>query len=83
MKDPTTAKATSRTSFDVSGMGTQHLLRKRKKNDRWWRISDDKVKECKTSDVLSMQKEVYLLFYEMERPTHPSSAPEAGTDAKL
>ncbi|KAL1987921.1 hypothetical protein VTN96DRAFT_1905 [Rasamsonia emersonii] len=73
-----TAKTTSRTSFDVSGMSTQRLLRKRKKNDRWWRISDDKVKECKTSDVLSMQKEVYLLFYEMERPT-PSSAPEAAT----
>jgi ubiquitin carboxyl-terminal hydrolase 16 len=34
-------------------------------SDRWWRISDDKVKESKTSDVLAMQKEVYLLFYEM------------------
>jgi ubiquitin carboxyl-terminal hydrolase 16 len=42
--------------------------RKRKSNDRWWRISDDKIKECKTSDVLAMQKEVYLLFYELERP---------------
>ena len=41
---------------------------KRKSNDRWWRISDDKIKECKTSDVLAMQKEVYLLFYELERP---------------
>lgn len=42
--------------------------RKKKSNDRWWRISDDKIKECKTSDVLGMQKEVYLLFYELERP---------------
>ncbi len=42
--------------------------RKRKSNDRWWRISDDKIKECKTSEVLAMQKEVYLLFYELERP---------------
>lgn len=42
--------------------------RKRKSSDRWWRISDDKIKECKTSDVLAMQKEVYLLFYELERP---------------
>lgn len=42
--------------------------RKRKPIDRWWRISDDKIKECKTSDVLAMQKEVYLLFYELERP---------------
>ncbi len=33
--------------------------------DRWWRISDDKIKEGKTSDVLSMQREVYLLFYEV------------------
>jgi ubiquitin carboxyl-terminal hydrolase 16 len=40
-------------------------LRKRKMFDRWWRISDEKVKECKTSDVLGQQREVYLLFYEM------------------
>ncbi|KAK0333979.1 hypothetical protein LTR02_010116 [Friedmanniomyces endolithicus] len=39
--------------------------RKRKVYDRWWRISDEKVKECKTSDVLAQQREVYLLFYEM------------------
>jgi len=39
--------------------------RKRKGHDRWWRISDEKVKECKTSDVLGQQREVYLLFYEM------------------
>lgn len=41
--------------------------RKRKKQDRWWRVSDDKIKEAKTSDVLGMQREVYLLFYELER----------------
>ena len=43
---------------------------KRKKRhvvDRWWRISDDKVKECRTGDVLAMQKEVYMLFYEMDK----------------
>lgn len=34
-------------------------------SDRWWRISDEKVKESKTSEVLGMQKEVYMLFYEM------------------
>ncbi|MCJ1307498.1 hypothetical protein MMC25_001144 [Agyrium rufum] len=39
----------------------------KKSNDRWWRISDEKIKECKTSDVLGMQREVYMLFYEMER----------------
>lgn len=35
--------------------------------DRWWRVSDEKVKEAKTSEVLGMQKEVYLLFYELEK----------------
>jgi ubiquitin carboxyl-terminal hydrolase 16 len=44
------------------------LRRKKKSNDRWWRISDDKIKEARTSDVLAMQREVYLLFYELERP---------------
>ncbi|KAF2872093.1 hypothetical protein BDV95DRAFT_492668 [Massariosphaeria phaeospora] len=44
------------------------LKRKSKRtSDRWWRISDDKIKESKTGDVLGMQKEVYLLFYEMDR----------------
>jgi ubiquitin carboxyl-terminal hydrolase 16 len=41
--------------------------KKRPNNDHWWRISDDKIKECKTGDVLALQKDVYLLFYEMER----------------
>ena len=50
-------------------MGVSSRLRRRRKpNDRWWRISDEKIKECKTSDVLGMQKEVYLLFYEIEKP---------------
>jgi ubiquitin carboxyl-terminal hydrolase 16 len=51
------AKHTSRTSAGK---------RKRNPSDRWWRISDEKIKECKTGDVLSMQKEVYMLFYELE-----------------
>ncbi|RDL42222.1 Cysteine proteinase [Venustampulla echinocandica] len=36
-------------------------------SSRWWRISDEKVKESKTSDVLGMQREVYMLFYELEK----------------
>ncbi|KAI1000029.1 Ubiquitin carboxyl-terminal hydrolase 16 [Podosphaera aphanis] len=40
---------------------------KRKEAGRWWRISDDKTKESKTADVLNMQREVYLLFYELEK----------------
>lgn len=39
----------------------------RKQQARWWRISDEKIKEASTRDVLSMQREVYLLFYEIER----------------
>ncbi|KAM3421281.1 Ubiquitin carboxyl-terminal hydrolase [Cercospora zeina] len=44
------------------------VTKKTKKNagsERWWRISDEKIKESKTSEVLDMQREVYLLFYEM------------------
>ena len=40
---------------------------KQRKQTRWWRISDDKIKEASTRDVLGMQREVYLLFYELER----------------
>ena len=56
-------KDTSRTSLsDV----VRHK-RKKAPSNRWWRISDEKIKEAKTSDVLGMQKEVYMLFYELER----------------
>ncbi|KAF1841995.1 cysteine proteinase [Cucurbitaria berberidis CBS 394.84] len=41
--------------------------RSKKASSRWWRISDDKIKESKTNDVLGMGKEVYLLFYELDR----------------
>lgn len=56
------APSKSASTIDIS-----RFKRKKKPNDRWWRISDDKIKECKTSDVLGMQKDVYLLFYEMEK----------------
>jgi ubiquitin carboxyl-terminal hydrolase 16 len=77
-KSPSTRLGSPKPSQDrpsSSGLSAQRLLRKRKPNERWWRISDEKVKECKTSDVLGMQKEVYLLFYEMEKPS-PTSASE-------
>lgn len=45
--------------------GAMNRVRRKKGPDRWWRISDEKIKESKTSDVLGMQREVYLLFYEM------------------
>lgn len=61
-------RARSQTSPQIGphASAATRLRRKRKANDRWWRISDEKVKECKTSDVLGMQKEVYLLFYELD-----------------
>ena len=51
-----------RSSIDIT-----RLRRKKKVSERWWRISDDKIKECSTGDVLAMQKDVYMLFYEMDR----------------
>jgi len=54
-----------RRNQSVISKAADTITRKRKPQDRWWRISDDKVKESKTSDVLGMQKEVYLLFYEL------------------
>ena len=60
---PSIASASKPTSM----LDVNRLKRKKRPADRWWRISDDKIKECKTSDVLAMQKEVYMLFYEMEK----------------
>lgn len=54
-----------------SSLDASRFRRKKKTNDLWWRISDDKIKECKTSEVLSLQKDVYLLFYEMTRDDEP------------
>ncbi|KAK2010669.1 ubiquitin carboxyl-terminal hydrolase [Colletotrichum eremochloae] len=48
-----------------------HRSRKKQPADRWWRISDEKVREAKTSEVLDLRREVYLLFYELERGDGP------------
>ncbi|KAK0115316.1 hypothetical protein ONS96_013775 [Cadophora gregata f. sp. sojae] len=63
---PTPQENGSRTEENSDAAAAQKR-RKSKHSNRWWRISDDKVKESKTSDVLGMQREVYLLFYELER----------------
>ncbi|KAH8910649.1 cysteine proteinase [Coniochaeta sp. PMI_546] len=57
------------TATNVSRVSSSAGKSKRKKHhsDKWWRISDEKVKEATTRDVLGMQREVYLLFYEIER----------------
>ena len=61
-KDKTRIDETKKKSIDIT-----RLRRKKKVSERWWRISDDKIKECSTGDVLAMQKDVYMLFYEMDR----------------
>ncbi|OHE93817.1 ubiquitin carboxyl-terminal hydrolase [Colletotrichum orchidophilum] len=48
-----------------------HRSRKKQPTDRWWRISDEKVREAKTAEVLDLRREVYLLFYELERDDSP------------
>ena len=63
-----TSPAKNRSKSQINIEPVPKFRRKKKSNDRWWRISDDKIKECKTADVLAMQREVYLLFYELERP---------------
>ncbi|KAH7088430.1 hypothetical protein FB567DRAFT_560046 [Paraphoma chrysanthemicola] len=61
LRDKATEKAAS--------IADNNPLKRRSKraSNRWWGISDDKVKESKTSEVLGKQKEVYLLFYELDR----------------
>jgi ubiquitin carboxyl-terminal hydrolase 16 len=53
--------------FGGDARGRKAARRHKGTPERWWRISDDKVKECKTAEVLGMQREVYLLFYELQR----------------
>lgn len=47
--------------------GSFKKAKRKNKSDRWWRISDDKIKEATTSEVLGSQKEAYLLFYQIDR----------------
>ncbi|KAK7426170.1 hypothetical protein QQZ08_007336 [Neonectria magnoliae] len=50
----------------TSGMA-KRAKRRKGMTDKWWRVNDEKVREAKTSEVLGMQREVYLLFYELEK----------------
>lgn len=55
-------------TISTSGVKAKAKARQQKQQrSRWWRISDDKIKEATTRDVLGMQREVYLLFYEIAR----------------
>jgi len=62
--EPPSPSSSSPTPFKAD---CERKKKKVKKNNKWWRISDEKIKEAKTDDVLSQQKEVYLLFYERIR----------------
>ena len=66
-KEPKPRPSIATTSKAGSMIDVNRFKRKKRPGDRWWRISDDKIKECKTAEVLAMQKEVYMLFYEMEK----------------
>ncbi|KAF6830756.1 ubiquitin carboxyl-terminal hydrolase [Colletotrichum musicola] len=59
------------TPMPVAPRPPVHKHRKKAPVDRWWRISDEKVREAKTSEVLDLRREVYLLFYELERDASP------------
>jgi ubiquitin carboxyl-terminal hydrolase 16 len=60
----------SKSKEDITYLPQQPAAKQIKKRkpppEKWWRVSDEKVRESKTSEVLGMQKEVYLLFYELD-----------------
>lgn len=64
LPSPPKAKAVPQAERQGSVVAGLRAKVKRKGGERWWRISDEKVRECTTREVLGMQREVYLLFYE-------------------
>lgn len=50
----------------LGGGGGKISGRGRRKKQMWWRINDEKCKTARTSEVLDMEREVYLLFYELQ-----------------
>ncbi|KAI9716064.1 MAG: hypothetical protein M1828_000475 [Chrysothrix sp. TS-e1954] len=55
---------TSQTRTQESSTPLRHNRSKARKSTRWWRISDERVRICSTRDVLDMQQDAYLLFYQ-------------------
>jgi ubiquitin carboxyl-terminal hydrolase 16 len=66
-KNGTDGTASPKSSGVRNAVRDMKPKRRKTTTDRWWRVSDEKVRDAKTGDVLSMQKEVYLLFYELDR----------------
>jgi hypothetical protein len=70
--EPGRGLRTETPSMPTKDQWTGHSIRgskakSHKASTKWWRISDEKVKGSSIGDVLGMQKEVYLLFYELDR----------------
>ncbi|KAG6007270.1 hypothetical protein E4U21_006188 [Claviceps maximensis] len=63
----TTSKAGQDLVTMSSNCASKRAKHRKSTPDKWWRVSDEKVREAKTAEVLGMQREVYLLFYELER----------------
>ncbi|EPE09240.1 ubiquitin c-terminal hydrolase [Ophiostoma piceae UAMH 11346] len=66
-KSKSKAPSVAATAATAATISSAPRPKKKKVQDRWWRISDEKVREASTREVLGMQREVYLLFYELER----------------
>ncbi|EFW98785.1 ubiquitin c-terminal hydrolase [Grosmannia clavigera kw1407] len=62
-----TAAESGKKAVSKAGDASSVRRKKRSSHDQWWRISDERVREASTREVLGMQREVYLLFYELER----------------
>ncbi|KAM4055012.1 ubiquitin carboxyl-terminal hydrolase [Hirsutella rhossiliensis] len=60
------SSASPRSSKAQQAAPAKRAKKRKPASDRWWRVSDEKVREAKTSEVLGMQREVYMLFYELE-----------------
>ncbi|KAM0237632.1 hypothetical protein ACHAPO_004282 [Fusarium lateritium] len=67
LTSPKQTNSSSTTPKLVASNVSKRSKKRKTTSDKWWRVNDEKVKEAKTSEVLGMQREVYLLFYELDK----------------
>jgi ubiquitin carboxyl-terminal hydrolase 16 len=67
LASPKQTNSSSSTPKLVQSNVSKRSRKRKTASDKWWRVNDEKVKEAKTSEVLGMQREVYLLFYELDK----------------
>ncbi|QPC74857.1 hypothetical protein HYE68_005609 [Fusarium pseudograminearum] len=67
LTSPKQTNSSSSTPKLVPSNVSKRSKKRKATSDKWWRVNDEKVKEAKTSEVLGMQREVYLLFYELDK----------------